>query len=784
MTSRKVTSLIPAVLATLTSNSAWAFVSAQGAPSPASSPKTVVRLEPIHNVVIALPEAVNPVSGGTDASRFDFGPNLQAALGTQMQNGHYILDEPKVLGNGSDSPEAAKKLSQPPRSDSPIQWDGSSVVPAASFKFYIDALVFRSGDHGDSMFYGFDERFRTPFNDGTTSSSNEFPLSLVQFQHWFDRSFQDRGTAPLDSWSGLDLGQNFSLNAFVAWIDLKHAVYHSEIRMRIEMNAPLVGRHEVKPVQVKGAGFYFDIVGGYEQYSAGIGLARTDAMKAAFDQAFSSAYSVIDAWTKDLPMTARLYGYASDQQIFLNTGINSNIAVGTKYFARNQPGLVFEVVDNVPASGSLARLVSGSLDQVHPGMILIEQKGGASGAASQAKIEAGSARSLLSDEPTPVAAEKISLPAQTLPKSNFPTNWVPQQSDFTSLLNSVFAVPLLPYRIWRYFQYDQDYFGPDSQNLPQDSLAPTEVSDAVARDVPTPNLPLGAEDWASGYKTEPWAKQIGLDRALPMTEEGPVVAVIDTGVDYNHPALNERIWKNPAPFKDPNGNEDLYGWDFISGDSRPYDDNYHGTEVASVIVGIAPLVQIMPLKIFNPYGITSSAAVFGAFQYAVDHGAKIIVAAWASQKPTQTILAALRYAHDHGVLVITSAGDRGDDLRKSPSYPVRLSPKLDNVLAVTGVDLKDALVSQYKFYANYDPESVGIAAPGLNILAAQPRGHTFRDTTTSLAAALVAGAVSRNWAASQGKGTYLDWIQEVKAQSDFVPGLVNAVQGGLRLRIK
>ena len=174
--------------------------------------------------------------------------------------------------------------------------------------------------------------------------------------------------------------------------------------------------------------------------------------------------------------------------------------------------------------------------------------------------------------------------------------------------------------------------------------------------------------------------------------QGPLVAIIDSGVDYNHPALNERLWTNPAPITDPDGNTDTYGWDFISGDPRPFDDGYHGTEVASAVVGVAPLVTIMPLKVFNPFGITNSAAIYGAFQYAVDHGAKIIVAAWASQLPTTTLDMSVKYAHDHGVSVVVSAGDRGDDLSKNPSYPAALSKKYDNVVTVAGVDTTDALV--------------------------------------------------------------------------------------------
>lgn len=662
----------------------------------------------------------------------------------------------------------------------PDQWDGSSVVPAATFSFTVDALALRTGGHGDRMFYGFDERFRTPFNDGSSTASNEFPLNLIQFQQWFDRTFQDHGTSPFDSQSGLDLGQGFNLNAVIAQVGAQYESYNAVIRMHITMDAPLVGRHEVKSVQVKGGGLFIDIVGGYMEWSGAIGLARTDAMNAAFNNIFAASYNVIDEWSKTLPFTAKVFGFQSAQKIFLNTGPNSNIPVGTKFTPPGNSNLVFEVIQSVP-SGSIAQLDVGTTAQIQLGMVLIQQLAAAPNAAPQLKAA-------VAGGPTPVGSESITIPNVKLPKSNFAAaGFQVENPVWQSILGTVTGGPVLPYRIWRYYQYDQSFLGVDWQlqgpNGPVDADG-NPVEDQSSKDAPSADVPQGADDWAAKLKAEPWAKQIGLDVAPAMTNEGPLVAIIDSGVDYNHSALNERLWTNPNPVTDPDGNTDTYGWDFILGDPRPFDDGYHGTEVASMVVGVAPLVQIMPLKVFNPFGITSSASIYGAFQYAVDHGAKIIVAAWATQLSSKAIDQALKYAHDHGVLVVVSAGDRGDDLSKTPSYPAALSKKYDNVVAVTSVDTSDALVKVQSFFANFDPASVTIAAPGENILVAQPRSHTGHDTSSSLSAGLVAGAIARNWAASEGAGTYADWIKALKAQSQVVPGLTTSVSGGLRLRVK
>lgn len=759
-----------AALAVLSCSSALGFSKARSQPQASTPARKIVRLLPIQNVAIALPQAVDPLSGATNAPFYDFGPNLGAALAEKMQSGSYILDEPKAELKVQASSQALFSV----RGDT---WDGSSVVPAATFKFTIDALTFRTGKNGDTMFYGFDERFRTPFNDGTLDHPNEFPLSVVQFQHWFDRTFQDRGTAPFDTYSGLDLGEGFTLNALVAWVEIKYAAYLSGIRMRVEMDAPLAGRHEMKTVSVNGRGFYFDIVGGYELWAGGIGLARSDAMTAAFKNAMGGAYSAIDTWAKGLPLTAKLFGYASADKIYLNTGINSEIPVGTRYVAVSKPDVVCEVVENVPSSGSIAKLVSGKVEDLQLGMILIEQK-----AVPKALAVRSMSQALVSSskDPTPAGNETVSLPDQNLPRSDFASHgWNPNEDYWQAFFTSLIELPLLPYRIWRYYQHDQDF----DKNEVVGSVPDNGSGDPASSDAPSSDGPADTAEWVQKFKTDPVAKQIGLDVAPDMTVDGPVVAVIDSGVDYNHPVLHERIWKNPAPFKDPTGAEDTYGWDFISGDARPYDDNYHGTEVASVVLAVAPRATIMPLKVFNAYGITSSAAMFGAFQYAVDHGAKIIVAAWATQKATEAVATAIRYAHDHGALVVVSAGDRGDDLAQAPSYPVSLAKKYDNVLAVTGVDSDDQLVKQQSFFANFDNGTIALAAPGKDVLVAQPRNHISRDTTTSMAAALVAGAVARNWAA-EPSANYAKMIQSVREQSQYVPGLASSVAAALRLRVK
>jgi hypothetical protein len=761
--------------------------------------KKIVTLGPIQNVTIAVPALLN------GPGFYDFGPNLQSSLANAMdQSGRYNLYQPQMAEGavGASAKKGAEAAVSPDPSPTPspsdsndVQWDGSSLVPSATVNFRVDALQMETGDRGDQMFYGFNERFRTIFNDGSNTYAEEFPLSLVTFQpNWFDRSYDDKATAPLDSQSGLDLGQGFTLDALVAWVDIKYATYRSEIRVQAELDAPLANRHETKEIQVTGSGFYYDIVGGYLQWSGGIGLARRDAMTAAFNNAFAGTFSVIDNWIKDLPLTAKVFAVAPDGRIFLNTGGNSNVPAGTKFQSVTNHSLVVEVTQTVP-SGSIAKLDSGNLADLQTSLVMVQVQ-----TTAQPPVQGNFA----TGNPTAMAAETVTLPETDLPKSDFAGNGYDVTEDWTQALwLSVSQGWALPYRIWRYFQYDQDYAAPaairgsrSTGSRPEDRLTPvqTDVStDYAKQDGAQPVLAQSASDWANEFKLQPWAAQIGLNAASAVSAKGPIVAIIDSGIDYNHPALKNNIWVNPKPFTDPDGNTDLYGWDFISGDPRPYDDAYRGTEVASVVLGVAPTVQLMPLKIFNPFGVTSSAAMYGAFQYAVDHGAQIIVCSWATRVKTKTLDLAVQYAQKHGVLVVAAAGDLGDDLSKIPAYPASLSKTYDNVLTVTGVDTNNLLVKVNSYNANFDSGTVGLAAPGQDILAAQPRNHTSQETSTGLAAALVAGAVARNIAASGATsgaaagttpGTYLDWIKAVKAQSQAVSALSTAVQGGLVLRIK
>ncbi|MEK7790364.1 MAG: S8 family serine peptidase, partial [Deltaproteobacteria bacterium] len=127
---------------------------------------------------------------------------------------------------------------------------------------------------------------------------------------------------------------------------------------------------------------------------------------------------------------------------------------------------------------------------------------------------------------------------------------------------------------------------------------------------------------------------------LGQCDERVVVAVIDTGVDYNHPDLKQNIWKNPVEIEgngkddDKNGYvDDTMGWDFVGNDPLPYDDHGHGTHVTGIIgaassngigiSGVCPNVRLMILKYYDADadGKTNLKNTVRALHYAVDNGA-------------------------------------------------------------------------------------------------------------------------------------------------------------------
>ncbi len=245
---------------------------------------------------------------------------------------------------------------------------------------------------------------------------------------------------------------------------------------------------------------------------------------------------------------------------------------------------------------------------------------------------------------------------------------------------------------------------------------------------------------------------------LKSTGKNIVVAVLDTGLHYNHPAIQNNLAINPNETNsemdnDKNGyNGDFLGWDFVNHDNLPFDDQGHGSHVAGLVsaqrVGSAQSALIMPLKVLNAAGGGDIGSIIAAIYYAVDNGAHVINASMQRlDSHLDSLKEAILYAHSKNVIFVSSAGNDGLDLSLPgiDIYPGEMD--VPNVLNVAAVDSDNQLTS----YSNYSPDQVHVAAPGgdskepihslatMNPLAIDyvPSGGT------SMAAPIVSGIVAQ-----------------------------------------
>ena len=237
-----------------------------------------------------------------------------------------------------------------------------------------------------------------------------------------------------------------------------------------------------------------------------------------------------------------------------------------------------------------------------------------------------------------------------------------------------------------------------------------------------------------------------------------VVGVIDTGVDYNHPDLQDNLWVNPGEIAgngiddDNNGwVDDIYGIDTVNNDGDPYDDNEHGTHVAGTIgasannsegvVGVAWNTSIVSCKFLDSYGGGTESDAIVCLDYFLslkNAGVNLIATnnSWGGGYFSQPLLDAIRAQADADILFIAAAGNESNNNDASPSYPA--SYDAENIVSVAAHDEFGAPAS----FTNYGPASVDISAPGVDILSTVPGGGYSQFSGTSMATPHVTGGIA------------------------------------------
>jgi subtilisin family serine protease len=230
---------------------------------------------------------------------------------------------------------------------------------------------------------------------------------------------------------------------------------------------------------------------------------------------------------------------------------------------------------------------------------------------------------------------------------------------------------------------------------------------------------------------------------------GPIVAVIDSGVDVSHPDLLANLWVNPGEIPndgvDNDGNgvvDDVHGYNAFHDNNDLFDGKVHGTHVAGTvgavgnngqgITGVAQEARIMTVKIFANTGHTNEATVLRGLAYADKMGARITTNSWGGIHSK-----AMEEAYSRSpALHIASAGNSGRDNDVQPHFPG--SYPIDNMIAVAASDHRDEIGS----FSCYGDHTVHLAAPGVDIYSTLPRGRYKSFSGTSMACPHVGGAAS------------------------------------------
>jgi thermitase len=269
-----------------------------------------------------------------------------------------------------------------------------------------------------------------------------------------------------------------------------------------------------------------------------------------------------------------------------------------------------------------------------------------------------------------------------------------------------------------------------------------------------------------------------------------VVAVIDTGVDYNHPDLKQAMWKNqkeiPGNGVDDDDNgliDDYHGYNFYDGIADPMDDHMHGTHCSGIIAaqhndigirGLAPDVKIMPVKFLGAWGDGELENGIKAIEYALRMKADILSNSWGGPPYSKVLDEVLKEVKERGVLFIAAAGNDHNNNDASPTYPA--SYQHDNVIAVAATKPNDDIAK----FSNWGLKNVHIGAPGRWVISTIPNNKYKTASGTSMAAPYVSAAAALVWM-HRPELSYLDVKERLLSTVDHTYIMQEKVISGGRL---
>jgi subtilisin family serine protease len=261
---------------------------------------------------------------------------------------------------------------------------------------------------------------------------------------------------------------------------------------------------------------------------------------------------------------------------------------------------------------------------------------------------------------------------------------------------------------------------------------------------------------------EQWAVAGGAVLDLPGAWElsqgaGVVVAVIDSGARVDHPDLAPNIWVNfdeiPGNRVDDDANgyvDDVHGVDLTTsarGRQELSDGNGHGTHVAGIIagaangrgiVGVAFRARLMVVKVLDAQGAGTTGAVAEGIRYAAANGARIINLSLGGPTRDPRLLEAVQAAEAANVLIVCSAGNLGNNVDDQPQYPVSLASR--NLIGVAATEPQSG--RSLGSFSNFGRNTIGLAAPGVDVLSSANDGGYELKSGTSMAAPHAAGVAA------------------------------------------
>lgn len=231
------------------------------------------------------------------------------------------------------------------------------------------------------------------------------------------------------------------------------------------------------------------------------------------------------------------------------------------------------------------------------------------------------------------------------------------------------------------------------------------------------------------------------------------IAVIDTGIDYNHPDLKNNAWVNTLEKEgkvgvddDNNGYvDDVYGYDFANNDGDALDDHGHGTHCAGTIgathnngigvAGVMDQVTLVPLKFLTAAGSGTTEGAIRSIDYATKMNVDLMSNSWGGGGHSQALEDAIKAASDKGIIFTAAAGNSSTDNDSRPHYPSNYD--LPNMVSVSAHTSADGLAS----FSSYGKRTVHIAAPGHRILSTVLNNGYSVYSGTSMATPHVSGVL-------------------------------------------